>query len=45
LGRKDLLNQVFPKLRRLLGGESDTLDVPSPDTQILDASTWRPVLA
>ena len=25
LGRKDLLTQVIPKLRRLLGGDSDSL--------------------
>ena len=45
LGRKDLLSQVFPKLRRLLGGENDYPDVPASDPQILDASTWGPVLA
>jgi transposase len=45
LGRKDLLSQVFPKLRRLLGGESNTQDVPAPEPQILDASTWGPVAA
>jgi transposase len=45
LGRKDLLAQVFPKLRRLLGGESDGQDTPSSDPQILDASTWGPELA
>jgi len=45
LGRKDLLTQVIPKLRRLLGGDSDSLDAPSSDPQILDASTWGPVLA
>jgi len=45
LGRKDLLAQVFPKLRRLLGGDSDTQALTSSDPQILDASTWGPVLA
>jgi transposase len=45
LGRKDLLAQIFPKLRRLLGGDSETQDAPSSDPQILDASTWGPVLA
>ncbi len=39
LGRKDLLAQVFPKLRRLLGGDSDAQGAPSSDPQILDAST------
>jgi transposase len=45
LGRKDLLAQIFPKLRRLLMGDSNTQDAPSTDPQILDASTWGPVLA
>jgi transposase len=45
LGRKDLLARVFPKLRRLLGGDCDSQDVPASDPQILDASTWGPVLA
>jgi transposase len=45
LGRKDLLAQVFPKLRRLLGGGSDTQTVTSSEPQILDASTWGPILA
>jgi transposase len=45
LGRKDLLVQVFPKLRQLLGGDSDTQTLTSSDPQILDASTWGPVLA
>jgi transposase len=44
LGRKDLLAQVFPKLRRLLGGDSDTQTLTSSDPQILDASTWGPIL-
>jgi transposase len=45
LGRKDLLAQVFPKLRRLLGGDSPTQTLTASDPQILDASTWGPVLA
>jgi transposase len=45
LGRKDLLARVFPKLRRLVGGTGDPQDAPSSDPQILDASTWGPVLA
>jgi transposase len=44
LGRKDLLAQVFPKLRRLLGGDSDPQTLTASDPQILDASTWGPVL-
>ena len=31
LGRKDLLAQVLPKLRRLLGGDSDTQALTSSD--------------
>ena len=45
LGRKDLLAQIFPKLQRLLSGDSDSQDVPSSDPQVVDASTWGPVLA
>jgi transposase len=45
LGRKDLLAKVFPKLRRLFGGDSDTQTVTSSEPQILDASTWGPILA
>src|SRR5262249_47524049 len=45
LGRKDVLAQVFPKLRRLLGGDGDDQDAPSSDPKILDVSTWGPVLA
>jgi hypothetical protein len=40
LGRKDLLIQVLPKLRRLLTGD----DNREGDPAILDASTWGPVL-
>jgi transposase len=44
LGRKDLLVQVLPKLRRLLTGDSD-LESGEPDaTQVGDASNWGPVL-
>jgi len=42
LGRKDLLLEILPKLRRLLGGGADD-DLPS-EPQFLDASTWGPVL-
>jgi transposase len=45
LGRKDLLAKIFPKLRRLFGGDSDTQTVTSSEPQILDASTWGPILA
>src|SRR5271166_6270839 len=44
LGRKDLLVEILPKLQRFLGGDrADTAEVEDPD--ILDASTWGPVLA
>jgi hypothetical protein len=45
LGRKDLLVEILPKLRRLLAGEADgdTGDPALP--QVRDASTWGPVLA
>ena len=44
LGRKDLLLELLPKLRRLLTGDigADTGDPP--ESQILDASNWGPVL-
>jgi transposase len=40
LGRKDLLVEVLPKLRRLLTGEADDPTGP----QVGDASNWGPVL-
>jgi transposase len=41
LGRKDVLLEILPGLRRLLGGE----DAASPgEDDVLDASTWGPVL-
>jgi transposase len=40
LGRKDLLLEVLPKLRRLLAGETDD----RAELQVGDASTWGPVL-
>jgi transposase len=40
LGRKDLLVEVLPKLRRLLTGEAD---VPT-DPQVGEAANWGPVL-
>jgi transposase len=45
LGRKDLLRELFPKLQRLLGQEPATATAESKDLDILDASTWGPVLA
>ena len=45
LGRKDLLAEIFPKLKRLLGHEVDFATPLNNDLDILDASTWGPVLA
>jgi transposase len=45
LGRKDLLTELFPKLQRLLGQAPATETGPSQELDILDASTWGPVLA
>jgi transposase len=45
LGRKDLLIDILPKLKRLLGGD-DSHEVSNPlDPEVVDASTWGPVLA
>ena len=45
-GRKDLLVEVLPKLQRLLGGQdgSATSKAEADDPDVLDASTWGPVL-
>ncbi len=45
LGRKDLLAELFPKLKRLLGQDSSSEASEDRDPDILDASTWGPVLA
>ena len=51
LGRKDLLSEMLPKLQRLLrgddtGGDNDAQTAIDPaDPEIVDASTWGPVLA
>jgi transposase len=45
LGRMDLLAEMFPKLKRLLGYEGDSKTPPDNDLEILDASTWGPALA
>jgi transposase len=44
LGRKDLLVELLPKLRRLLAGDAvpDSGDPAEP--QVIDAATWGPVL-
>jgi transposase len=44
LGRKDLLIEILPKLQRLLAGDPG-LDPNDPAVpQVVDASTWGPVL-
>jgi transposase len=45
LGRKDLLIELLPKLKRLLAGEAGTDAGDSAVPQVIDASTWGPVLA
>ncbi len=45
LGRKDLLAELFPKLKRLLGQDVESESAGDEDLDILDASTWGPVLA
>jgi transposase len=44
LGRKDLLLELLPKLRRLLTGEAGTDSGDPAEPQVIDASTWGPVL-
>jgi transposase len=44
LGRKDLLVELLPKLRRLLGGDADAQSGEAAELQVVDASTWGPVL-
>jgi transposase len=45
LGRKDLLVELLPKLQRLLGQDASTEREQNKDLDILDASTWGPILA
>jgi transposase len=44
LGRKDLLVEILPKLRRLLGGDSGVDTSDQADPQVLDTANWGPVL-
>src|SRR5512135_3409895 len=44
LGRKDLLVEVLPKLRRLLAGEAGVKAGDPAEPQVGDASNWGPVL-
>jgi transposase len=45
LGRKDLLAEIFPKLQRLLGRDGSGENAEDKDLDIIDASTWGPILA
>jgi transposase len=45
LGRKDLLIEILPKLQRLLGSDVGQQDTAAADPEVVDASTWGPVLA
>jgi transposase len=44
LGRKDLLVEILPQLRRLLTGDADLEAGDSTTPQLGDASNWGPVL-
>jgi transposase len=44
LGRKDVLLDVLPKLQRLLRGETESEQGSALDPDVVDASTWGPVL-
>src|SRR4051794_20547125 len=44
LGRKDLLIDLLPKLKRLLAGDAAPEDATAVDPEVVDASTWGPVL-
>ncbi len=44
LGRKDLLVDILPKLKRLLTGDGGQEDTIPADPEVVDASTWGTVL-
>src|SRR5512135_3116320 len=44
LGRKDLLLDLLPKLKRLLTGDGGQDDSTPTDPEVVDASTWGPIL-
>jgi transposase len=44
LGRKDLLVELLPKLRRLLAGDAGSGSGDPAEPHVIDASTWGPVL-
>jgi hypothetical protein len=43
LGRKDLLVEILPKLRRLLAGDADLQSGEVAPLHLGDASNWGPV--
>src|ERR1700758_5505316 len=45
LGRKDLLTALLPKLQRVLLGTPIPIGEDPDPLEVLDASTWGPVLA
>jgi hypothetical protein len=44
LGRKDLLIELLPKLRRLLAGDAGSDSGGPAEPQVIDAPTWGPIL-
>jgi transposase len=44
LGRKDLLVELLPQLRRLLAGDAGSAPGDPAEPQVADASNWGPVL-
>jgi hypothetical protein len=44
LGRKDLLTSLLPQLQRVLLGEPSLPDEDASALEVVDASTWGPVL-
>jgi transposase len=44
LGRKDLLTEILPKLRRLLAGDTDERPADPAALHVGEAATWGPVL-
>lgn len=44
LGRKDLLIEVLPKLRKLLAGEKASQDTDPAELHVSDAANWGPLL-
>jgi transposase len=44
LGRKDLLIEILPKLRKLLTGQADSQAPDPAQPQVADASNWGPTL-